>query len=162
MTPNVSAFLATIRHSEGTDRAADPYRVVFGYKHTIVNLSGHPTSTGEWMGEPLADAMCIAAGLNPPCKSTAAGAYQITHSTWEGLKAILKLSDFTGPSQDDAAIQLIKNKHALDLVFAGRVADAITACRGIWASLPGSNVGQPTRTFTDLINIYASNGGTFA
>lgn len=162
MTPNVAAFLATIRHSEGTDRAADAYRVVYGYQHTIADLSDHPTSTHEWMGEPLPDAMCLAAGLNPPCKSTAAGAYQIIHPTWVRLKATLKLADFTGPSQDDAAIQLIKEHGALDLVFAGRVADAITACRGEWASLPGSKAGQPQRSFADLINVYANNGGAFA
>lgn len=151
-----------IRHSEIGDRAADPYRVVFGFKHTIVDLSDHPVSTGEWKGEPLPDSMCIAAGLNPPCKSTAAGAYQITHPTWEGLKALGKLPDFSQASQDDAAVMLIRNARALDMVFAGQVGDAITACRGIWASLPGSNVGQPTRTFADLINVYANQGGAFA
>ena len=31
---NVTAFLAAIRAAEGTDRAADPYRVVMGYGHT--------------------------------------------------------------------------------------------------------------------------------
>lgn len=147
-----------ISHSEGTDKAADPYRVVYGYKHTIADLRDHPAVTGEWMGESLESLGPAYKGLH----STAAGKYQITKPTWLGLQAILKLPDFTGPSQDDAAVQLIKNKHALDLVFAGRVGDAITACRSIWASLPGSNVGQPTRSFAELINAYGNAGGGFA
>ena len=158
MTPNVSAFLAMIRHSEGTDKYPDPYRVCFGGRHTIANLSDHPAVTGEWIGEPLDFLGPSYVGQH----SSAAGAYQIIRSTWQNLKATLHLPDFTGPSQDDAAIQLIKEKKALDLVFAGQVTDAINACRSIWASLPGSGVGQPTRTFADLINAYGSAGGGFA
>lgn len=158
MTPNVSAFLATIRHSEGTDRAADPYRVTYGYKYTIVSLADHPAVTGEWTGEPLDSLGAQYKGKH----SSAAGAYQIILPTWLDMKALLKLPDFTASSQDDAAIQLIKNKHALDLIFAGRVAEAITACRGIWASLPGGGSGQPQRSFADLINTYSMNGGAFA
>ena len=48
---NVAAFLSMIASSEGTDRAADPYRVCFGYKHTIADLGDHPAITGEWKGE---------------------------------------------------------------------------------------------------------------
>jgi hypothetical protein len=29
---NIEAFLALIRHSEGTDKAPDPYWVCYGYK----------------------------------------------------------------------------------------------------------------------------------
>lgn len=147
-----------VRHSEGTDRAAEPYRVCFGFKHSISNLSQHPAVSGEWMGESLD----FLGGSYVGKISTAAGAYQITRPTWLGIQAILRLPDFTGPSQDDAAIQLIKEKAALDLVFAGRVSDAITACRGIWASLPGGGSGQPQKSFAELINVYGSEGGAFA
>lgn len=158
MTANIQAFLAMIRHSEGTDRAPDPYRVCYGFKHTIVDLRDHPCITGEWMGEPLDSLGPAYHGLH----STAAGAYQLIKPTWLAVQAILKLPDFTEPSQDDAAIQLIKGAGALDLVFGGEVGKAITACRGIWASLPGGKSGQPQRTFADLINTYGNNGGAFA
>ena len=78
ISPNLQAFLATIRHSEGTDRAADPYRVVYSYNHTIVNLSDHPAVTGEWKGAPLDNLGPLYVGKI----STAAGAYQIIKPTW--------------------------------------------------------------------------------
>jgi muramidase (phage lysozyme) len=158
MTPNVAAFLTMISHAEGTDRAPDPYRCCFGFKHTIVNLSQHPAISGEWMGESLAFL-----GANYAHSiSTAAGRYQITRPTWSGLQTVLNLPDFTGTSQDDAAIQLIKEHKALDLIFAGRVEDAIAQCSGVWASLPGSKSGQPQRQLVDLIDAYGTAGGSFA
>ncbi len=158
MTPNLSAFLATISHSEGTDRVAEPYRCCFGFKHTIFDLSDHPAVTGEWMGEPLDFLGAGYKGLH----SSAAGRYQITKSTWLACQAVLKLRDFGNTAQDDAAILLIKDHHALDLVFAGRVGEAITACNRIWASLPGGKSGQPQKRFAELINAYGNAGGAFA
>lgn len=162
MTQNLTAFLGMIRHSEGTDKAPDPYRVVYGYGYTIKDLREHPGITGEWHGEKLSDERCIAVGLHPGCVSSAAGAYQIILPTWRTCKSILRLPDFTGPSQDAAATELIREAGALDMVNAGQVADAITKCHGIWASLPGPNIRQPQRSFADLINAYASAGGAFA
>jgi muramidase (phage lysozyme) len=158
MTQNQQAFLAMISHSEGTDRAPDPYRVCYGYQHTIVSLSDHPAITGEWKGESIANLGPQYAGE----VSTAAGKYQINRPTWLNCKVALNLRDFTGPSQDDAALFLIKQKGALDLVNGGQVAAAITLCHGIWASLPGGTSGQPERSFADLIHAYGDAGGAFA
>ena len=147
-----------IRHSEGTDKAADPYRVVFGYGHTIADLSDHPALTGEWPGVSIAF-------LGPQYAhsiSTAAGAYQITKLTWLECKATLNLPSFAPSCQDDAALWLIKEQGALDLVNSGQVADAINRCHGIWASLPGSTAGQPTASFASLMNAYTGAGGGFA
>lgn len=158
LNSNVLAFLAMLRHSEGSDKAPDPYRVVFGFGHTIVDLSDHPASTGEWMGVSIAF-------LGPQYMgkiSTAAGAYQITRPTWRPLKMLLALPDFTGPSQDAAAVELIHQKGALGLVMNGQVADAINLCHPIWASLPGSTANQPITSFADLMTAYHSAGGGFA
>jgi muramidase (phage lysozyme) len=162
VTPNVAAFLAMIAHSEGTDRAPDPYRVCFAFKHTIADLRDHPAVTGEWKGEPLPDELCIKAGFSPGCVSTAAGKYQITRPTWNRVKGILRLANFTGPSQDDACVQLIKERGALDIVNGGQVAAAIGLCHTEWASLPGSTSGQPQTSFADLIQAYGDAGGAFA
>lgn len=158
MTPNVAAFLSMICHSEGTDRAPDPYRCCYAFKHTIADLSDHPAVTGEWMGEPLDS-------LGPRYVgevSTAAGRYQIIKGTWLRAKQVLALSDFTGQCQDDAAILLIKEAGAFAMINAGQIGDAITKCSGIWASLPGSVAGQPTSIFADLLNVYTKDGGAFA
>lgn len=158
MNANVAAFLSTISHSEGTDRVPDAYRCCYAFKHTIADLSDHPAVTGEWNGEPLDS-------LGPRYVgevSTAAGRYQIIKHTWLRCKGVLSLANFTGPCQDDAAILLIKEAGALDLINAGQIGDAIEKCSGIWASLPGSTAGQPTRSFADLLKVYTADGGAFA
>ena len=161
MTPNVQAFLAMLSASEGTDRPPapdNPYRCCFGFKHIIKDLSDHPTITGEWMGESIAN-------LGPQYAhsiSSAAGKYQIIRPTWISAKLALNLHDFTAPSQDDAAIYLIKQKGALELINSGRVADAINLCHEIWASLPGSTANQPQTSFAALMMAYSKAGGAFA
>ena len=159
---NVAAFLSMIAHAEGTDRAADPYRVCYAYRHTIESLADHPAVTGEWRGEPLPDAMCRGAGLSPGCVSTAAGRYQLIRPTWLQCKRALGLADFSPASQDAAAVYLIRKRGALDHVEAGRLADAIAACRLEWASLPGAGYGQPERRLAGLIDAYADAGGYVA
>lgn len=150
---NVAAFLAMIRASEGTDRASDPYRVVMGYGHTLQDLSDHPYFTGEWKGATFG---------NPPQLSTAAGAYQFLRRTWAGLREKLRLPDFGPASQDAAAIELIRQRGALEDVKAGRFAAAVEKCRREWASLPGAGYGQHERTLVYLQQVYANNGGVTA
>ena len=159
---NVAAFLSMIAASEGTDRAADPYRVCFGYQHTIADLGDHPAITGEWKGEKLPDATCQGAGMRPGCVSTAAGRYQIIKPTWAACARALGLSDFTPASQDAAALYLVKQRGALDDVQGGRVADAIGKCRREWASLPGAGYGQPERRLTALLDTFTNAGGNLA
>ena len=162
MSPNLAAFLSTISHGEGTDQAADSYRVVYGFTHTIVSFADHPAATGEWPGEILTDQQCRNAGVPPGCKSTAAGRYQINLPTWKTCKAALGLKDFTPDSQDRAAAWLIQRDGALDMVNGGQFADAIIKCRETWASLPGNSAGQPQRTLASLTSFYADSGGAFA
>lgn len=162
MTPNIAAFLTMIATSEGTQRTPDPYRCCYAYRHTIQDLAYHPAesrpdgSPPEWIGER------ITVGQYAGELSSAAGRYQINRPTWVRLKQLLALPDFTGPSQDDACIQLIKERGALTLVNSGAVADAITVLHSTWASLPGSTAGQPTTSFADLIRSYTEAGGGFA
>lgn len=155
---NLEAFLATIRHSEGTDKAPNPYAVTYGYQFTITDFSDHPAVLGTWHGESLANLGPAYAGL----VSTAAGAYQLIKPTWLALKARLNLPDFGPPSQDAAATSLIREKGALDLVNGGQVANAIELLHGTWASLPGSDSGQPQAKLADLIQVYTQSGGAFA
>lgn len=155
---NLSAFLDTISHSEGTDRAPNPYAVCFAFRHTIRDFSDHPAVTGEWRGEALDFLGPAYVGLI----STAAGKYQITKHTWEALQGALNLPDFSPASQDAAATLLIKQKGAFEAINGGRVADAIALCHDVWASLPGGTSGQPQKTLASLIKAYTDGGGAFA
>lgn len=165
MTPNMAAFLSMIAASEGTDRAPDPYRVCYGYQWTIQNLNYHPAQPRppdglrEWHGESIAHLGPEYAGK----VSTAAGRYQINLPSWlDGVRA-MRLSDFTGYSQDDWAIWKIKCLGAMELVNAGRIAEALlTPVRHIWASLPGSNAsGQPQKEAAFCLNAYRAAGGAY-
>lgn len=159
---NIAAFLATIRRAEGTEQAGDPYRVCYGYSHTIRDLSDHPAITGEWRGQRLSDAMCANAGFGPGCVSTAAGAYQIIKPTWVRLRDRLGLGDFGPYSQDSAAVELIRTRGALEDVKAGRISDAINKCRNEWASLPGNYAKQGQRSAAEIISWFQQSGGQLA
>jgi lysozyme len=156
---NLSAFLAMIRRAEGTDRRGDPYRVCYGFAHSIVDMSDHPAITGEWNGERLPDAMCRAAGKAPGCVSTAAGAYQFIRPTWESLKAAGKVWDFSPASQDAGAIALIDRAGAIGAVRSGDLATAVQRCAKTWASLPGAGYDQPERRFDQLAQWFTDEGG---
>jgi lysozyme len=156
---NISAFLTMIQQAEGTAGRGDPYRVCYGYRHTLQSFADHPANTGEWRGERLSDSMCANAGLGPGCVSTAAGAYQIIRPTWNALKRDLKLSNFEPAAQDAAAVELIRQRGALEDVKAGRIVEAINKCRNEWASLPGNFAKQGQRSVQTLLAWYQNNGG---
>jgi muramidase (phage lysozyme) len=156
---NLRAFLAMIRYAEGTN-GPNGYAVTFAYKHIIKNFADHPAITGEWTGHPLSAAQCRGANLNPPCKSTAAGAYQFLKNTWSRLKRNLNLPDFSPQSQDRAAIELIRENGALDLVRSGKLSEAIPKIKLVWASMPGAGYSQPEKSLAKLKEQYLKNGGT--
>lgn len=165
LTPNQIAFLCCPGFSEGTDKAADPYRVCYGYKHTIVSFADHPAITGEWHGEPLDKLGPSYAGKF----STAAGRYQIIKHTWIEARDALEadgviVPGFTPDAQDMAALWLAEHRASqpgvLDDIEAGRIATAIAKCSNIWASFPGANApGQPMRDMGRILATYTSAGG---
>ena len=146
--PNVRAFLRTIRHAEGT---AGPtgYRMLFGGA-LFDSYDDHPRT------------VVTRKSGTKPISSTAAGAYQILSRTWDEAKKGAGLTDFAPPSQDLAALWLIRRRGALRDVIAGRFDDAIRKCANEWASLPGSPYGQPVKTLTAVRAVYTSEGGRFA
>ena len=158
---NIAAGLTTIAQSEGTE-ARGAYRVCYGYGHTIADLSDHPKLTGEWPGVVLSDRMCSNAGLGPGCKSTAAGRYQITASTWRRLGGVARYGSFDETAQDSAAIDLIAGRGALEDLKAGRFAAFVHKCRGEWASLPGNSARQGQRSIEQLTAWYSTAGGQLA
>ncbi|MGB1205321.1 MAG: glycoside hydrolase family 104 protein [Chitinophagales bacterium] len=159
---NVDAFLKVIQFAEGTYRESNPYSVTYGYDHIIQNFSDHPAITGEWTGKLLPSSYCTNAGLSAGCKSTAAGAYQIIKPTWIGIKNKYPNSKFDKAGQDNAAIHLIAQKNAIQDVENGNFDAAIYKINKIWASLPGSPYGQPTRSMNELRDFYVEHGGSFS
>lgn len=159
---NIAAWLKMIQWAEGTQRAANPYAVCYGYRHTIIDFRDHPANTGEWRGERLPDSMCKAAGFGPGCVSTAAGAYQIRKPTWNSVRTAIGATSFAAVWQDAAAVELTRRRGALEHVKAGRLRQAIAACANEWASLPGNTYGQGTKPITELFATFNRAGGAIS
>lgn len=152
---NIAAFLATIRYAEGT-QSEEGYRALFGwrpgsYGRTFDSFADHPRILFPYTN---------LAGQT--IQTSAAGAYQITRTTYDKLQEKypeLQGRGFSAQAQDDMALLLIAERGALGDVQAGRLDSAINKVRGVWASLPGSNVNQPTRSYTALAQVFEQNGG---
>jgi muramidase (phage lysozyme) len=141
---NVQAFLRLIREGESSqeDRA---YFMRWPGK-TFDDLTKHPK-----IFEP---------GPNGP--SSAAGAYQITWTTYNDFAPRLGVDDFSRQTQDLIAVAIIHSENALLDVYEGRVVEAIQKLGGRWASLPSSTVGQPTVKLARLLEVYRAHGGTIS
>ena len=141
---NVLAFLDMLAWSEGTSTiksSDDGYNVLVGGK-LFHDYSKHPRVL-----VPLPRY-----GIN----STAAGRYQFLARTWD---AIVNNYGFKGrfipEAQDLAAIKLLTECGALQLIKAGRIPQAIAKAAPIWASLPGAGYGQREHKLAALLGIYA-------
>lgn len=139
---NVKAFLKVIRFAEGTS-GVNGYRTYFG-GGLFSDFSKHPNIKIPFRNT----------------HSTAAGAYQFLYSTWETLRKRLQLPDFSPSSQDLAAVELIREKNALDDVKAGRFSVAVEKVRKIWASFPGAGYEQPEKKLSVLQQKFREYGGT--
>lgn len=141
--PAIRAVLDMIAYAEVGELGAGGYHRVFGWPPRFaMNLNGHPsTVVYSYLG-------------GKRIGSTASGRYQFLKRTWDLEAAELSLNDFSPLSQDLAAInQLVKagaiedaRRHDLKSFFA-------KTCK-IWASLPGSPYGQPTRQPEDLKRLF--------
>lgn len=89
--------------------------------------------------------------------STAAGRYQILARYYDAYKSSLNLPDFSPASQDQIALQMINERHAIKDVDLGNIESAIQKVRNIWASLPGAGYGQHENKLEVLIAYYNQN-----
>lgn len=115
---NLDAFLAIIRAGESSDN----YTAKVGGGN-FSSFTDHPAITGEFAGIRRADDGRL---------STAAGAYQITRTTWRDLGGVKKYGDFSPSAQDRAAIDLLKRRRAYEDVIAGRVEEAVRKLQNEW------------------------------
>lgn len=161
----IAAFLQVIRRAEHTYAI---YRGGLDYVTTYGNgvfrsFADHPAITGEMTPVRLPDEYCAKAGINAPCYSTAAGAYQINKPTWNDFRQAGQwgpyLSDFSPASQDEAALRILYQIGAIALLDNNDLAGAIAKASTRWASLPRSLSGQPKRTFAEVASWYNENLG---
>lgn len=148
---NVVAFLDMLAWSEGTDNGRQP-TLNFGYDVIVggelfSNYADHPRK------------LVILPRLN--VKSTAAGRYQLLSRYWDAYRVSLKLiGGFSPENQDRIAIRQIREQRALEDIKAGRIVEAVSKCRNIWASLPNAGYGQHEQSIDNLIRQYVLAGGS--
>ena len=147
----VKPFLDMIRFAEGTDKE-DGYKTMFsGAKFN--DFSKHP----DKVNSTIFDGKVL--------KSAAAGAYQFMPDTWERASKATNAIDFSPPNQDRAAVFLIKERGALDLVKQEKIKQATFALCEEWASLPcyeGDTKGaynQAVKPIDKLMEVYKSKSG---
>lgn len=156
---NKAAFLRCLRLGEGTS-GPNGYNTLCGGA-LFSSFAQHPAEAG-WRGLPLSDRVCSLAGFGPGCVSTAAGAYQFNKPTWRRVAAKIGATDFSPAWQDAAAWHVIGEKGAQADVLAGRIEQAISKVRKIWASLPGAGYGQREESLAAVLNEYKRAGGMLA
>ena len=96
---------------------------------------------------------------NKEWHSTAAGRYQLLAQYFDHYRQLLHLNDFSPASQDEIAIQQMREKGALPDIEAGRCASAIKKVKSLWASLPGAGYGQPENSLASLQQAFVRAGG---
>lgn len=153
LTKNLSAFLDLIAASEGT--SSSPLTSCDGYDVIVTGIQG-PNRFSDYSGHPFAHGRRPIIVRNTPTLigSTASGRYQITLPTWRNLIVTLKSSLFTPQNQDAAAVLLLKECSALNLIYSAQIPKAITAACETWASFPGNSYGQGVRTMEWLMVKY--------
>lgn len=137
--PNVRAMLRVIRQGESSQDDSIAYRLIVGGK-LFDGFADHPRIAGKCWTTSKGVRLC----------STAAGAYQITKTTWDEVRAKMRLPDFSPASQDMAALGRIAYRGALPAVLAGDVETAIKKLRDEWTSLPGAK--ENNKAAGDLAN----------
>ena len=146
---NVGAFLDMLAYSEGTDNSQQS-----------TNNHGYDVLVGGGLFSGYADHPRKLVDLpRLGIKSTAAGRYQLLSRYYGAYKKQLGLPDFSPASQDQIAIQQIKERKALQDIKDGRIPIAIMKCSNIWASLPGAGYGQHEHKLETLLAAYKLNGG---
>lgn len=121
---NLSAFLHTLRILESNGN----YGALYGgasftdfRQHPSIKTPANPT---PWTG------------VHTPYGWThAAGAYQFEPGTWSIVQQRLHLPDFGEDSQNQAAVYLIRGRHAYDDVCMGCLEKAVPELKAEWQSL---------------------------
>ena len=109
---NIAAFLDMLAYSEGT--ANHPLTKNRGYDVIVTGLDGKPEIFTDYSDHPFAHGRPPKVFNRRGEKSTASGRYQQLYLFWPHYKKQLSLPDFSPLSQDRLAIQLIRERGAID------------------------------------------------
>ena len=161
MTPNLRAFLDMIAFAEGVRAGQHSLTRCDGYDVIVTGIDG-PEIFTDLTTHPFSGGRPSKRINSKGLTSNASGRYQFMLRDWGFYKLKLGLPDFGPESQDKWALQLIKERRALDDIEAGHFVVAVGKVANLWASLPGAGYGQREHRIASLENAYEQAGGTFA
>jgi muramidase (phage lysozyme) len=154
VTRNQNAFLAVLRACEGT-QGDEAWRALFGWRpgngRVFDSFADHPRQFFDYTDQ-----------HGKTYRTSAAGAFQITATTWDDFLRNNGPHDFSPGSQTACALWLVGLCGAVGDLEAGRLDQAISKCGGRWASLPSATVAQPHRSFEFCRSVFVEAGGTLA
>ncbi len=151
----ISAFLDLVALSEGTKH--NPNTHDDGYDIIVSGMDG-PNTFADYSAHPFAAGRPAIVVRTAPTllESTASGRYQITLPKWKEITATWTSKIFSPQAQDAAALELLKQSRALNLIDSGNITAAIEAACETWASFPGNSYGQGGRTLAWLLEAYTT------
>lgn len=141
-----------IAFAEGT--CTHPLTKCNGYDVIVTGIDGKPEIFEDFSEHPFACGRESKIITKSGLKSNASGRYQFMLKDYDYYKRLMNLKDFGKDAQDAWALRLIQERKALLDIDAGNITDAITKVSNIWASLPGSKYGQPTKSVETLLATY--------
>jgi muramidase (phage lysozyme) len=134
--PNVRKYLEMIKKAEGTKGYDSGFNNV-----KLSSLDAHPGTAHKFKETD-----------GKKNTTTAAGAYMFLKGTWDGVQGKLGLTDFGASSQDAAAVELLRQRGALDSIKSGDWSTALAKTGAEWASLPTSPYKQSKRSMDFVYN----------
>lgn len=141
LNSETKAFLDTIAWAETGSAGTEGYKALV-FKGKFKSFATHPKIK-----------QCALIKGRHIC-SDAAGRYQMMGFNWDNLSPKLGLNDFSPASQDRMALELIRQKNAIDDVAAGRFEVAACKVGGIWASFPCNSYQQNPKSMAQLKIFY--------
>jgi muramidase (phage lysozyme) len=129
---NTKAFLKLIIYAENKRDDDSVYYQLFGGKHQFSDTTKHPN-----VPTPIHGGSDF---------TTAAGAYQITNTTWRDAVANGKVTHFAPRDQDTIARWKLEQHNTLPYVQKGDIEHAIPHLNHEWTALPGSRYATMTMT----------------
>ncbi|MCZ4061225.1 glycoside hydrolase family 104 protein [Pantoea sp. LMR881] len=157
---NRKAALDVIAFCEGT--STSPFTRNNGYDVIVTGLGEKGEVFTDYRDHPFANGRPSKVWSKSGATSNAAGRYQQMYRWWPAYKKQLGLPDFSPASQDRLALQIIREQKALTDVDRGDMKAFAEKCCDIWASLPGSPHGQPTKSLAVIQQKFLEFGGIVA
>ena len=168
----VKAFLDLIAASEGT--SSPPLTRAGGYDvivsgtdghHVFTDFATHPFALGRApilveAAQPAEYEPCDGTSTAAPREvkpavpalhSTASGRYQLILPTWAEISTLMHLGTFSAQNQDAAALRILDECHATELILALEIEAAIEKACDVWASFPGNLYHQGGRPIQWLL-----------